>query len=807
MGATRMVLDRLALSLDQPDELEFHEIGATLPGAFHSEQAVTLTDGSTTLFAGWIFKRSPDGFGVSSGRVGYRCLGLSYGAALIAVTAADGTGTMAFNLPSTDPYYSANEAGLSVGTIISQVIVQHSTQLTAIGVSTDSTTTSQLAALMVVSPDPVYISGNSLWVQLQQFLMQWYGSRYCLRIEPSGLVRCWDTFSLTVETITLDSDPAVLVSMSEDTSESYTQVVLRGRDDVEAAFFSLHDNTLIGEQIGGSGPGWTAAQQAAWDWSQFAYPQNGYDQGTITALTSTVVTIQSDYATAHWATNFWDGIQGTIAVINPIITGLGGFQEVRHVTANSAMTAGGTCTITLDRPLASSGYTRYQMVGYPIGLSQVWRKYVLSNPYVAEHLVQQFNFGVPFQIGMGNTSLVTTPIAAIEYTQAGITQIVQVTLQIVPFDGTNPGYVLMNNPVVQFTSTQAQLNAGGSSVVAPSDVIVMVPYSRGALTVTSPSGGGYAGTAYSLFGVQRTLYRDYPNWIDAGNTSNMQTLADNIAVTVDNAIQEGSITYLDKYTNALPSGNWPIALNIAKATGTTGYESMAAPVRSVELVWPQDGAAIWVTHLSFSTRRQMYSGDRLYVHAMYASGGFGEQMAGTIGGGVNHTGEVVNAPGDQEQAPEMQFGDMGQGGYIKPSERRAAGVAGKRRRDREASDSKDRQEAAIDEADKARRDAGRGTRLDTTEADRDQIARGNDLANPERQEAIGQAVQSDNARRARRMRGSDQSIVSAHESAYGKHDSTQDIVDAHQSAYGDTPGDAVAENDKAQDYLSGGGGG
>jgi hypothetical protein len=653
----------------------------------------------------------------------------------------------------------------------------------------------------------VYVTGNSLWVQLLQFLMQWYGSRYALRIEPSGLVRCWDTFSLTAETITLDTDPAILTSMCEDTSECYTQTILRGRDDVEPAMLSLHDATLIGEQVGGSGPGWTAAQQASWTMNEFTYPKNGYDQGAITALTSTVVTVQSDDAAIHWVTNYWNGIMGTIAVINPIITGLGGFQEVRHIIACSALTAGGTATITVDRPFTATGYTRYQIVGYPKGLSQVWRKYIIANTYVAEHLVQQFNFGVAFQVGMGDTSLVTTPIAAIKFTSAGITEIIQVPLQIVPFDGTNPGYILMNNPVVQYTSTPAQLAAGGASVVAPSDVIAMVPYSRGALTVQSPSGGGYAGTANSLFGVQRTLYRDYPNWIDAGNTTNMQTLADNIAVTVNNAIQEGSVAYLDKYTAALPSGSWPIALNIAKATGTTGYESMAAPVRSVELVWPQDGAAIWVTHLSFSTRRQMYSGDRLYVHPMYAASGFGEQMGGAIGGGVNNTGEVVNAPGEQGQAPDMEFGDMGQRGYVKPSDRRAAGVADKRRRDEEAVNSKDRQERAIDKADKARRDAARGTRLDTTEADRDQVARGNDLANPERTAAIGQSVRSDNDRRARRMRGSDRSIVSAHESAYGKHDSTQDIVDAHQSAYGDEPGEAVAGNDKAQDYLSGEGGG
>lgn len=661
-GNARVILNRLTLSLDRPDELEFTEIGATLPGAYHPEQAVTLTDGATTVFTGWIFSRHADAFGTGSGRVGYRCLGLSYGAALLAVTAADGTGLMQFNLQTTDPNYIATEAGLSVGTIISQVIAQHSSQLAGIGVTTDATTTSQLAALTVVPPDPVYISGNSLWTQLQQFLQQWYASRYALRIEPSGLVRCWDTYSLTTETITLDSDPAILASVAEDTAECYTQVILRGRDWVEPAMLSLHDGTLIGEQVGGAGPGWTAAQQAAWNWAAFAYPQNGYDKGAITALTSTVVTVQSDDATVTWAANYWPPILGTIMMINPIVTGLGGFQEVRHITANSALSAGGTSTITLDSPLNNSGYTRYQIVGFPVGLSQVWRKYIIKNTYVADHLVEQFNYGVPFQIGMGSTSLVTTPVAAVEFTQAGITQITQVPLQVVPFDGTNPGYILMNNPVVQFTSSQAQLNAGGSSVVAPTDVIVMVPYSRGALTVQSPAGGGYSGTAFTAFGVRRTLYRDYPNWLSALLSSNMQALADNILQTVSNATREGSVTYFDKYTNALPSGSWPIAINIAKATGTTGYEAMAAPVRTVTLEWPQDGAAIWVTHLSFSTKRQLYSGDRLYIHPMFGQAGFGQQIEESVGGNGPTFGGVAGQ-------------DLGLGGLVAGAAGQVAGLS------------------------------------------------------------------------------------------------------------------------------------
>lgn len=618
-AAAKVVLDRLTLSLDRPDELEFHEVAADLPGTYAPEQAVTLTDGATLVFQGWIFSRSIGGFGESSGRVGYRCVGLSYGAALVAVTASDGTGTMAFNLPITDGNYSEAEAGLSVGTIIGQVLSQHGSQLAAIGITTDATTTTQLAALAVVSPDPVYVSGNSVWGQLQQLLQVWYGNRYALRIEATGLVRCHDTYALTTETITLDQDPAILTSLTEDTQECYTQVVLRGRADIEPAYLSLAAGTLA--------KGWTAAEEASWTIASYLDPSNGtqpaWDQGTITALTSTVVTVKSANGALTWPVNYWSGIQGQIALINTVVTGLTGF-EYRNITACSALSAGGTATITLDRPLANSGYTSYKIVAVdPTGESLVWRKFTIPNTYVAQHLQQAFNHSVPFYASMSAVAQVTGPVGVIEYSGFGFTGNKQpLNFELVPDDGTNDGYVLCYQPVVMFCNTNAALAAGGSSVVPPTDVIAMVPYSRGTMTVTSPSGGGHGGTAFTAFGVQRTLYRDYPSWIDAGNSSSMQTLADNILQTVCNATREGSLTYFDKYTAALPSGSWPIALNVAKAAGTTGYEGLNAPVRTVTLEWPQEGGAIWRTTLGFSTRRQMYSGDRLYVHPMFAAGGF-----------------------------------------------------------------------------------------------------------------------------------------------------------------------------------------
>jgi hypothetical protein len=649
---SHVLINRLTHSLDVPDCLEFVELNATLPGTYAPEQAVTLDVDGTREFTGWIFGRSIGGIGVECPSVGYRCFDLRFGAALIAVTASDGTGIMRFNLPTTDDYYQSTAAGQSIGDILAAVFAQHSTQLGAIGISTDATTTSQLAALTVVTPpgEPVYIQGNSLWMQCLQLVQQWYASKYCLWINPLGKIRCIDTTTLTAQTLTLDTDPVILDSISEDTDECYTQVVLRGAADVEPYYASLLEGTLIDPNTG--------ANEAAWNIYDFLYPPNAFSTGTINSQTSTTVTITSDSTSEHWGVNYWSGIQAQIAVVNPAITGLATLTgaEWKTIISNTALTAGGTSVITVDSPFANTGFTRYAIRGQPAASSDVYRKYTFKWRYAAQHLVKKFAHSVPWSPSQGTIGSTLFPQAVIvSPPQVGSASFVQWPLdfEVVPFDGTNDGYIRFYEPTVDVVAGNGgqlgqALITGGASVTKPTDIIVVVPYSRGALQAIEPLSGGtptYSGTAYTRFGIQRPLYREYPDWIDKGNLAAMQTLASQILDTVSNVVQEGSLTYLGKYSAALVGGNWPLALNIAKATGTTGFESMAAPVRTMTLEYPQQGAPLWVTRLSFSTRRQQYSGDRLYVHPAYAyQGGFFAGAQGMQGGQLNMVGAAGYTP-------------------------------------------------------------------------------------------------------------------------------------------------------------------
>jgi hypothetical protein len=357
------------------------------------------------------------------------------------------------------------------------------------------------------------------------------------------------------------------------------------------------------------------------------------------------VTITSDSATETWGVNYWSGIQAQIGVINPVITGLADLtgMEWKTVISNTALTAGGTSVVTVDSAFANTGYTRYAIRGQPAGSSDVYRKYTFKNRYVAQHLAKKFAHSVPWSPSQGAVGSTLFPQAVIvSPPQVGSASFVQWPLdfEVVPYDGTNDGYIRFFEPTVDVVAGNGgqlgqALITGGASVTKPTDIIVVVPYSRGALQAIEPLSGGtptYGGTAYTRFGIQRPLYREYPDWIDKGNLTAMQTLASQILDTVSNVVQEGSLTYLGKYGSALVGGGWPFALNIAKATGTTGFEAMAAPVRSAVLEYPQQGASLWVTRLGFSTRRQQYSGDRLYVHPAYAYAG-GWFAGGSAGNG------------------------------------------------------------------------------------------------------------------------------------------------------------------------------
>lgn len=654
-----VILNQLRLSLDEPDELAFTQFAHGMPGSFAPEQPVTLTINGVLVFTGNIFSRGLAGYTRGVGNVGYRALGLKYQGYLIPVTAADGTGQFIYNRPSTDPLYVASQSGLSIGTILANVFGIMSAQMAAVGIT--SWSSPDLAALTVVPPEPVFLTGNSFWTQIDGLLQTWYGSRYASYITPSGTIRIIDTTLLSAQTLTFGTDPIVFGGLTEDTSECYTQVILRGRDDVEPAYLSLHDGTLIdphdsaGDNL-----------EATWTMADFLYPKNAYDQGSISAVTSTQVTCTSDDGTWTTTTNYWATLQAQIAVINPASLTIS-FTEYRRITADTSESAGGSFIVTMDHPLSNSGYTRYQIRGTSDAASGVYRRLNIKPTFVAQHLVQTFNYSVRWSPSQGAVVLTNNPVGVVcwtESTGAGSAPFqTPIAFEVAPYDGVNDGYILCFQPWVSYFNTSDNLLAGGASVVQATDIQILVPYSRGTLTAQYPA-SGYGGTAYTRFGIQRTLYRDYPTWFDASSSASMSILAQQVHATVANVVQEGSVTYLGLYSTALNNHvlGQPIALNIANEIGVTSFEGMGAPVREIILDMPQEEGSIgWITRLRCSTRRQQFSADRLYVHPSYQQGGsmgnFGVSGAGPQMGSttIPETGTIFTpSPQGVYSAREMQ---------------------------------------------------------------------------------------------------------------------------------------------------------
>jgi hypothetical protein len=704
IGRYGVVLNQFSVSFDGPDTLSFTQLSTYLPGKWRQGQTVTLTVDGTLVFVGVIVSLHPSGVGSGPINIGYRCLGLNWLANQVFITGTDGSGKITFNLPTTDPNYTPALAGMSVGGILTYLYNLHSTQLSANYITGFNSL--DLAALTIVPPD-TFVAQGRLWNVVSQLMATYYNAYGSCIIpsgtysSPVGTIRHLSLAALPATTFALDaldgsSIPCTLDSISEDFSECYTQVVLRGAANVQGAYLSLVDGTLAWYH--------SAVQQTAWTYQAYINPPGGIEYGNVTSMSSTTLNVTATYpASIAYGANYWPVYAAEVWAYNPAAAGIT-FLEQRRITANTAPAAN-AYTITVDTAFNNSGYTKYQVRALgsfqcvtctPL---QVWRKLRIVPTYVAQHLVQTFSHSVPWRGTDGVLIQTVTPMLDVVFSQAGQTIEWPMTFQLIPSGtsgpyttaatatlttsggavngysglvggsgyppsqtiacqvtggggagayvtatsnssgmitgltvvsggsgytspptiaiGTSDGYILLDQPVVSAYSTLAQMNAGGSAVSAPSDIRALVPFSTGALSVTAPLGGGYSGTAYSVNGVQRTLYKDYPLWSDYFNASNMQALANQVLATVSNTVVEGALTYYGKQAAFLTLGQ---AVNVTGNGYTTGYEAINAPARSVVLDFaPEGGAAQWKTLIQFSTRMKPFTGDRLYLHPSYGS--------------------------------------------------------------------------------------------------------------------------------------------------------------------------------------------
>jgi hypothetical protein len=230
-----------------------------------------------------------------------------------------------------------------------------------------------------------------------------------------------------------------------------------------------------------------------------------------------------------------------------------------------------------------------------------------------------------------------------------------------------PGQILFTRPTVEEYSTQAQLALGGSHVVAPTDIYMLLAYSRGALETSYPS-SGYSGTAYSVAGLSRTQFVDVETWGYGGNTSLMNQLAQMVQQSVCNTLMEGMVNYKGFYSTVQsPTG---LLLNFAGNGYTTGDEAVNIPVRAVSYQYMNQagGGLNYTTSIKCSNRQDPRTGEGYYTHLSVLGSGIQLKSYGQVGGNAQFTGSILGEAQEQDtsgmgpvfNADEIRAGNAGQ---------------------------------------------------------------------------------------------------------------------------------------------------
>jgi len=632
-------IDALVKRIDEgDDEIAFTLVGIGPIPLFTCGQSVTATVNGTLVFTGDVdtFRQSTSDKGWIAA---FSCSGLKTRASRVPCTGSDGSGQAVYNREPDDPDYVASDAGLTVGEIIQRVleISDTATALNALGVgaysggSLPATTTTDLAALSVVPATEVAFSGDNLFGQIEQFAKK-YHPKYGVYIQPDGKIRAVNLFTMSAHSLVIPGlgtgDPLVAPSFSRSTAGCFTKLTIKGRD-IQKAELSVTDDSLT--------PAWSGADQSSWRYSDFIEPKDARDEGAITSLTSTSATCDPDDNTAAAALNYWTPANraGWIQLYYPAGTGIDIF-ETRPITASTALSAGGTYTITWDSslPLSHTNYTRYRIVGRSGGLIDVGRLYLVkehssgntgTNTYVGSRLTRRFPRPVPWA-NNGKSFDIVSAAGLVQWSQSGSRPYIEfpVPVEIVPSLGavrfTEPVFTSTANPPLTPSSPYpADYQAG-----KPVDVRVAVAYNRGALSTTVPS-SSWEGTAYTRLGLEREKVIHLDTWTYNGDKANITALAQEYLDVIKDEIIEGSVVY-QGYPSFDPlTLGYSLDLTIQGVTGP--LDGIDLPVRSVMVRWPQESAVPIEVTFNFSNRRRPFEADELYIHPAFHSGGWGQSGA------------------------------------------------------------------------------------------------------------------------------------------------------------------------------------
>jgi len=601
-------------------------------------KSCSLTMGGTLVFTGDINGYIDRFMGSQGWTREYRALGLIDRAKAVPVTDSSTlTDTSIWNLPGDDyQNFVGARAGQTVGQIVANILCMavNAAALSALGIGNyvytgtyalPSITQADLNALTIIPPFRVSISGERILDSLARFVESCHPNHF-LHVDPNGNIRFLDPRTFANQTLTLGSDPRLgMPQLTRDHADCWSQVEVRGNTLVQGITLqtspwpgsSLSDGGLQEDFAWGSYN--NAQAKTNWVpacWNQPMQSGNYTDTGTCTMSDTQHVTVTSSLSTVAYPVNYWNqsssGVLGNIVLFGDLYAGSATqIAQARVVASTAQGSPGGTFTVTLDRAMPGTQYNAYQLWGLTSGCNAVGRKYKVTNSALGQAMMQYFPWPFPLIGANGNSAaMTTTPVCQVLYSASGNPpwNVATVGLTLDPVNGIiyldRPSQTIYGNP--QW----------------PSNVQVFLPIAGGTLTAFAPSATTYQGTLYTQLGLTLTKIITCLDWRDYSNQANMAVFASEALTSFQDVVVEGTLPYYGLLSAYLAPGN---SVSIAGSGYTTGWESLADPVVSVEIGFlngPSGTSYSTVLHLS--NRRGRYSSEAFLrpniTHGQYGTG-------------------------------------------------------------------------------------------------------------------------------------------------------------------------------------------
>ena len=393
-------------------------------------------------------------------------------------------------------------------------------------------------------------------------------------------------------------------AMTRDTSDTYSEVIVRGGPQVIGVTLAVKQwpgssytynggaltlSTAIPsggliEDFGYTGQPSNAGAIGAWSpaFYQQLNLQSGQDQGTCNFTGGSLIQLNLVSTNApnyvNWVADQLDqsnlGQHAILTVINDTVDTGGSIQQMyqARIISNLATSSGGTSsnstTVVLDQPLPNTTYNSYRLYALSPAGNVVWRRYKVTNPWIAAQMTQYFPYPFAYAFPNGAAAAMTSaPVCNVFWSSGGTWTPTGAN----PNYASNPPYNMSSVDVVVdpssgtiTTATPTSLVFGGGTVTPPTDVQVFLPVNTGSLEVFSPASTYFTGTSALIEGILRIKVVTVRDWTDYSLNTNMQIFANELLQSFCDVVLEGSTSYLGLATSFL------VPSQAVQITGTTG---------------------------------------------------------------------------------------------------------------------------------------------------------------------------------------------------------------------------------------------